>query len=79
MTTLTIGDILALQSRASASMKKRSGTEIAADDKPKYIEALTLVADGKSVQSAAESLGLNQHTLYAFVKGKKKLELLVGA
>jgi hypothetical protein len=72
----TIGEVMALQKRANASVKKRRGGELSPEDKANIIKALNLVADGKSVQGAAEECGINQFALYAFVKGKRKLELL---
>jgi hypothetical protein len=73
----TINELMDLQKRANASVKKRSGGEISPDDKSNFLKALGRVAEGASVQGAAEEVGVNQYALYAFVKGKKKMELLV--
>ena len=75
----TIADLIALQKRANASVKRRSGGELSAEDKANMLTAPTRVADGASVQGAAEECGVNRHALYAFVKGKRKLDLLVSA
>lgn len=76
---MTLSEIMDLQARASTSVKSRRGGAFSSDDKAKYLTALAAVADGKSVQGAAEEAGVNQYNLYAFVKGKKKLDLLVDA
>jgi transposase-like protein len=72
----TIAELMALQKRANATVKKRSGGALSEEDKANMLKALTSVADGVSVQGAAEEHGVNQYALYAFVKGKKKLDLL---
>jgi hypothetical protein len=78
MASMTIAEMMELQKRANGSVKKRSGGELSSEDKVKFITALERVANGASVQGAAEDIGVNQYALYAFVKGKKKLDLLVG-
>lgn len=72
----TIAELMTLQKGANASVKKRSGGELSTEDKALFITALERVSNGASVQGAAEEIGVNQYALYAFVKGKKKLDLL---
>lgn len=76
---MTIVEMMDLQKRANSSVKKRNGGELSQEEKAKFITALERVANGASVQGAAEEVGVTQYALYAFVKGKKKLDLLVTA
>jgi hypothetical protein len=77
MNTMTLADIVDLQKRANTVVKKRSGGELSQDDKAKILAAIGRVADGASVQGAAEEFGVNQYMMRAFVKGTKKVDLLV--